>query len=346
MPEKPNLWVAEPCNRDWDETSANCYFYAKGKHWKGVSGLYYGADPDFWPVFLTPWPSRRRCGQCLGLRRGREVLAGWQARQPRVLPARRFQRLHADVHAQSQGPQAAPGLDGDLRAEAITVDVLPNGKHHGLNGTRWRHVWRDIRTHCSATIGDQTMNTRREFVQGLAAAVGGPLLVAGAASAQPTGRAADRLRRRLAVPLHPEPRPSRRTSRSPSWTRRSPTGRRGSARPGASCWNCCTTPRPRAILAPRSSSGWTAATTSARGCSSTPRPTCACRPTSWCPRRPTGPLPAVVALHDHGGFYLWGKEKLVETDDEHPVLTDFKKRLLRRHAASPRTWPGRATSWS
>src|SRR5207245_5761998 len=39
-----------------------------------------------------------------------------------------------------------------------------------------------------------------------------------------------------------------------------------------------------------------------------------------------GPLPALVALHDHGGFYLWGKEKLVEGDDEHPVVTDFKKR--------------------
>jgi hypothetical protein len=27
----------------------------------------------------------------------------------------------------------------------------------------------------------------------------------------------------------------------------------------------------------------------------------------------------------HGGFYLWGKEKLIEGQDEHPVLTDFKK---------------------
>jgi dienelactone hydrolase len=44
------------------------------------------------------------------------------------------------------------------------------------------------------------------------------------------------------------------------------------------------------------------------------------------PKKRERPLPAVVALHDHGGFYLWGKEKLVETDDEHPALTDFKKR--------------------
>jgi hypothetical protein len=57
VPEKPNLWVAEPCNREWDETSANCYYYARGKHWKGVSGLYYGEDPDFWPVFLMHGPA-------------------------------------------------------------------------------------------------------------------------------------------------------------------------------------------------------------------------------------------------------------------------------------------------
>ncbi len=57
VPQKPNLWVAEPCNRDWDETTANCYSYARGKHWKGVSGLYYGADPDFWPVLLAHGPA-------------------------------------------------------------------------------------------------------------------------------------------------------------------------------------------------------------------------------------------------------------------------------------------------
>ncbi len=44
------------------------------------------------------------------------------------------------------------------------------------------------------------------------------------------------------------------------------------------------------------------------------------------PRKAERPLPTIVALHDHGGFYLWGKEKLVETDGEHPVLTAFKKR--------------------
>ena len=41
-------------------------------------------------------------------------------------------------------------------------------------------------------------------------------------------------------------------------------------------------------------------------------------------RGASGKAPAIVALHDHGGFYRWGKEKLVGTDDEHPALTDFK----------------------
>src|SRR5262249_59579830 len=35
--------------------------------------------------------------------------------------------------------------------------------------------------------------------------------------------------------------------------------------------------------------------------------------------------PGIVALHDHGGFYLWGKEKLVERPDEHPSLPGFKR---------------------
>lgn len=37
------------------------------------------------------------------------------------------------------------------------------------------------------------------------------------------------------------------------------------------------------------------------------------------------PYPGVVVLHDHGGFYIWGREKVVSTEDEHPVLTKFKQ---------------------
>ena len=53
---KANLWMTEPCNRDWDPEGATCYYYAKGKPWKAVSGLYYGEDPDFYPVLLSHGP--------------------------------------------------------------------------------------------------------------------------------------------------------------------------------------------------------------------------------------------------------------------------------------------------
>lgn len=37
------------------------------------------------------------------------------------------------------------------------------------------------------------------------------------------------------------------------------------------------------------------------------------------------PAPAVVALHDHGAFFFWGKEKLVEMEEPHEALTKFKQ---------------------
>ncbi|HEY7307625.1 MAG TPA: alpha/beta hydrolase family protein, partial [Bryobacteraceae bacterium] len=40
-------------------------------------------------------------------------------------------------------------------------------------------------------------------------------------------------------------------------------------------------------------------------------------------RRP--PFPGIVVLHDHGGFYMWGREKVISTENEHPVLTKFKQ---------------------
>lgn len=44
------------------------------------------------------------------------------------------------------------------------------------------------------------------------------------------------------------------------------------------------------------------------------------------PKRAKLPAPGIVALHSHDGFYLWGKEKLIEGDaDEHPYLTAFKR---------------------
>jgi dienelactone hydrolase len=45
------------------------------------------------------------------------------------------------------------------------------------------------------------------------------------------------------------------------------------------------------------------------------------------PKKRTLPAPGIVALHCHGGFYVWGKEKLVETGREHPALTKYKQEL-------------------
>jgi dienelactone hydrolase len=43
------------------------------------------------------------------------------------------------------------------------------------------------------------------------------------------------------------------------------------------------------------------------------------------PTQGKGRYPGVVALHDHGGYFVHGKEKLVPVADEHPALTAFKK---------------------
>ena len=45
------------------------------------------------------------------------------------------------------------------------------------------------------------------------------------------------------------------------------------------------------------------------------------------PKRATLPAPGIVLLHCHGGFYAWGKEKVVQLADEPSVLTEFKQQL-------------------
>ena len=45
------------------------------------------------------------------------------------------------------------------------------------------------------------------------------------------------------------------------------------------------------------------------------------------PKKATLPAPGVVVLHCHGGAYVWGKEKVVAVENEHPSLSDFKKQL-------------------
>jgi len=44
------------------------------------------------------------------------------------------------------------------------------------------------------------------------------------------------------------------------------------------------------------------------------------------PKGLTEPAPAVVALHDHGGFYYFGKEKITDTEDKPEILKEFINR--------------------
>jgi len=45
------------------------------------------------------------------------------------------------------------------------------------------------------------------------------------------------------------------------------------------------------------------------------------------PKKATLPAPGLVVLHCHGGAYVWGKEKVVATDNEHSTLSEFKNQL-------------------
>jgi len=45
-----------------------------------------------------------------------------------------------------------------------------------------------------------------------------------------------------------------------------------------------------------------------------------------------GPAPAVLALHDHGGFYYFGKEKITETENQPEIL---KKHIESAYGGRP-----------
>jgi len=56
---KPTMFVAEPCNRPWQEFEMNSFEYARDKFWKEVWGASWnGPDPDFFPIFLAHGPSQ------------------------------------------------------------------------------------------------------------------------------------------------------------------------------------------------------------------------------------------------------------------------------------------------
>jgi hypothetical protein len=57
--KKPTMWVAEPCNRPWEEYEVNAFEYARDRFWREVGGMSWGGDdPDFWPTFLAYGPGR------------------------------------------------------------------------------------------------------------------------------------------------------------------------------------------------------------------------------------------------------------------------------------------------
>ena len=55
---RPNMWVAQPCNRPWAEYEVNAFQYAKDRFWRDIGGMSRGDDPDFLPRFLAFGPGR------------------------------------------------------------------------------------------------------------------------------------------------------------------------------------------------------------------------------------------------------------------------------------------------
>jgi dienelactone hydrolase len=45
------------------------------------------------------------------------------------------------------------------------------------------------------------------------------------------------------------------------------------------------------------------------------------------PARTRRPAPAILVLHCHGGFYVWGRDKVVAREEEHPALREYKQQL-------------------
>ncbi len=52
------------------------------------------------------------------------------------------------------------------------------------------------------------------------------------------------------------------------------------------------------------------------------------------PKKAKLPAPAIVALHAHGGFYMWGRESLLELDNPHPSLAAAQKYYSSRGIAA------------
>ena len=60
------------------------------------------------------------------------------------------------------------------------------------------------------------------------------------------------------------------------------------------------------------------------------------------PKQTRPAAPGILVLHSHDGIYLWGKEKVVAVEPEHPYLTTFKQERYGGRA-SPRSWRAAVT---
>src|SRR5262249_35191671 len=155
--------------------------------------------------------------------------------------------------------------------------------------------------------GTRLMSTRREFVQGLAAAVGSPLLVNGTAAQPPApstgpdvGSLFPFIRSQAVKTDFPLSFLDKSFTDLAGWKRQA----RGKLQELLHYAPPACDPRPEVVER------------ADRGDHVCERvlfnttPDVRVPAYVLVPKKADRPLPAVVALHDHGGFYLWGKEKL------------------------------------
>jgi hypothetical protein len=56
--KEASLWVAEPCNRPWEETQVNAFEFAHDKFWKAIGGMAWGEGGDFTPLLFVCGPGQ------------------------------------------------------------------------------------------------------------------------------------------------------------------------------------------------------------------------------------------------------------------------------------------------
>src|SRR5262249_54758326 len=55
--EKPTMWVAEPCNRPWEEYDVNAYQFARDKFWQAIGGMLFFSSRRRHTILVSDWSS-------------------------------------------------------------------------------------------------------------------------------------------------------------------------------------------------------------------------------------------------------------------------------------------------